>query len=312
MIDKALNVIAVDAAGIASSAPTQVTVAAEGGWAPDGVVYPSPDGSCLAIVGEWAVTYVIEVSTGKAEHLLGGKTIEAFWSWYPDSRHVLVSPRMGGLLLYNIYNFDEKVPLAILAYGAIGGAAVSPDGQKVIYYSSDDVSSPAGVWMVNADGREARLLFESGDMWSSAWSPDGKQIALQGGRMVMDADGSNLRELGSFRFCGSPRWSPDSRTLALVVSTWDGTSSCYDWNDDVLKAADILLVDVESGKNRPLLADGSAGNIDPAWSPDGQQIVFVSNRSGATEVWAVDADGTNLRQLTSDGQYKRYPFWRRP
>jgi TolB protein len=70
-------------------------------------------------------------------------------------------------------------------------------------------------------------------------------------------------------------------------------------------------VDVESGDAHPLLKDGIQGNFDPTWSPDGKQIAFVSIRSGAPELWMVNVDGSNLRQLTSAGQTVRFPFWSR-
>lgn len=315
--DVSLTTITVGAAGEAVGLPSRLPIVSISPWftdAPVGFFAPSPDGSHMVIVDdamEGSAFYLLDVNSGGVDELLGGKSLDAFFGWYPDSQHVLVSPG-GGLLLWNIYNFDDYVPLAIPEYMSIDGAAASPDGQKVVYYSSNDFSSTAGVWMVNADGREAHLLFASSGVGNFAWSPDGRYITLEGGRKVMDADGSNLRELGNFSYCGKPRWSPDSRTLAIVIHTSADAVPCNRWSEDIFKGADILLVDVESGVSRPLLPDGNAGNLDPAWSPDGKQIVFVSNRSGAAEIWAVNADGTNLRSLTSDGQYKRFPYWRRP
>jgi TolB protein len=74
----------------------------------------------------------------------------------------------------------------------------------------------------------------------------------------------------------------------------------------------IYLIDVEKGTSRPLLPDGILGNIDPSWSPDGRYLAFVSNRSGAPEVWVAAVDGSGLQQLTNAAQYVRFPFWRRP
>jgi TolB protein len=46
----------------------------------------------------------------------------------------------------------------------------------------------------------------------------------------------------------------------------------------------------------PAPSDGWDG--DAAWSPDGRRLVFVSDRTGDDELWAVDADGGTLEQLT--------------
>ena len=50
-------------------------------------------------------------------------------------------------------------------------------------------------------------------------------------------------------------------------------------------------------------------NWDPAWSPEGTEIVFISDTSGATEVWAISVEGGQPHQLTSDGAEKRFPLW---
>ena len=40
-------------------------------------------------------------------------------------------------------------------------------------------------------------------------------------------------------------------------------------------------------------------NRDPAWSPDGTRLAFISNRSGQSQIWLMNADGTGPVQLTN-------------
>jgi TolB protein len=51
----------------------------------------------------------------------------------------------------------------------------------------------------------------------------------------------------------------------------------------------------------------TGNNLFPEWSPNGRQIAFDSNRSGASQVYVVNADGTELRQLTTEGGAR--PAW---
>src|SRR5438552_7832311 len=59
---------------------------------------------------------------------------------------------------------------------------------------------------------------------------------------------------------------------------------------------------------RPVSAD-TGQQIDPAFSPDGSRIAFVSNRDGNAEIYAMDADGTNVTRLTSDPQLDGHPVF---
>jgi TolB protein len=58
----------------------------------------------------------------------------------------------------------------------------------------------------------------------------------------------------------------------------------------------------------PLTTD-PANDLRPAWSPDGALIAFHSMRSGNNDIWVMDADGGNQRQLTRDPGDDRRPAW---
>lgn len=78
----------------------------------------------------------------------------------------------------------------------------------------------------------------------------------------------------------------------------------------------ILVIVVCLGGTSPLLAQGlvqltndPAADTDPAWSPDGSEIAFASERTGASHLWALRPDGTGLRRITPDEAPGGCPSW---
>src|SRR6266498_2119013 len=62
------------------------------------------------------------------------------------------------------------------------------------------------------------------------------------------------------------------------------------------------------GKNQKQLTADSSDNNWPSVSPDGRHIVFMSNRTGSYQIWRMNLDGSNLKQLTnvSDARWPRF------
>jgi dipeptidyl aminopeptidase/acylaminoacyl peptidase len=87
-----------------------------------------------------------------------------------------------------------------------------------------------------------------------------------------------------------PQLSPDGRTVLFVRTTTDGKTG--------RRNADIYSVSAEGGEPKALIA-GEKNENTPRWSADGRRIAFLSNRDGATQVYAADADGKNVKRVTT-------------
>ena len=84
-----------------------------------------------------------------------------------------------------------------------------------------------------------------------------------------------------------------------------------DYNDDIYSGDIVVRVrdnNIEL-RNIERLTTDPGQDAEPVWSPDGNQIVFVSYREGDTALYIMDADGTDQRRLTDDIGYAAWPDW---
>ncbi|MCX5767194.1 MAG: hypothetical protein NTZ43_08245 [Gemmatimonadetes bacterium] len=90
-------------------------------------------------------------------------------------------------------------------------------------------------------------------------------------------------------------FSPDGKLLAYTA---------YRRGKDVIDILDIKSKDVVMRLDTDLDA-----MVGPSWSPDGKKLVFSGSKSGLTNIYMIDADGRNLRQLTKGWYAGLMPQW---
>lgn len=97
-----------------------------------------------------------------------------------------------------------------------------------------------------------------------------------------------------------PPFDLNEVTISTNQTTWSSLSVSPDGKYMVFDMlGDIYQVPLTGGKAKALTAD-FAWNIEPAISPDGSKIAFISDRGGISNVWVMDANGGNLRQVSQE------------
>lgn len=290
---------------------------------------------------------------------------------------------------------------------SVDTVALSPDATRVAYsiiYRDRPERPYSRVWVMDIASKKTWPLSGENESSDPHWSPNGEWIAyialLKGTDhhaelMIAHPNGSGNKSLAPVIGTNSPSkhegndvaWSPDSKTIAFVSTTpgpytaaatgdpmvftrynyhTTGFSEGFSiFNDN--RNEHIFVVDIGSGKVRQLtegnfaehgidwspngeeivfmsdrepdpdefwdenmftarLSDSSihrltaseSGEYEPSWSPDGSSIVFLSNRGGLNtmdsqnednHVWAMNADGTDRRELNTPDNRQGAPQW---
>jgi len=202
-----------------------------------------------------------------------------------------------------LLDLEERVPLRVttgrqpMPYWEDATPQLSPDGTTVAYVDE------GRVWLAPAAGGPPRAFVDAADgAWGGAKWISNESLVVP----VEDGDFTRLAVVAL--------GDPTPRPLALEHGTLDasgdeteaavspdGSFVAYTFTPRAdLNRSEIRVAGVETGGVRALTGTPHMHDREPTWSPDGQRIAYVSERSGWYELHLVAADGAWDRQLTSD------------
>jgi dipeptidyl aminopeptidase/acylaminoacyl peptidase len=203
---------------------------------------------------------------------------------------------------------------------------------------ADDYRSQ--VWTVgNAAGAGRPFTSGAGKDKEPRWSPDGTQLAFTSDResgaqlYLMSATGGEARKLTAIpQGVGNPVWSPDGSRIVVTVRTGGNegedkkpktvparviTELKHKYNGDGFtfdRRRHLFVVDVATGETKQV-TDGEFHDTQPAWSPDGRRIAFVSSRhegwdlDRVQDIYVIDSDGGTPTRVTDGISDADVPAW---
>jgi Tol biopolymer transport system component len=166
----------------------------------------------------------------------------------------------------------------------IKASAISRDGKEVAYNWPNADGYP-DLRVVRVDGSAPRVLYsdKGAFAWPADWSPDGKYILASLYKepstfqiaMISTVDGS-LRVLKTLDwFPTNLKFSPAGRYIAYDLSQQRDSGN-----------RDIFLLDADGSREIPLVEHPADDHL-LGWTPDGNHILFASDRSGSMSAWMI-------------------------
>jgi Tol biopolymer transport system component len=251
--------------------------------------------------------------------------VDSYPALSPDGRLIAFqSNRSGAQQLYVSKPDGTDLRLIRQLDFAAGSPSWSPDGTRVAF--AGEPGGDSEIFVIDISGQNLRRLTAvAGDDSHPHWSPDGTRIMFNSSRATPDpavawnkqhheifsmkVDGTDLRQHTKCRtVCTYGSYAPDMTRIVYrkVIDTpgfqWDFASGT--------RNSEVFVANAD-GSGEVNLSNSASFDGWPMWSPDGQWIVFASNREGPAnvgQVFAVTHDGKSLVRLTT-GLSHVQPSW---
>ncbi|MGH9601135.1 MAG: hypothetical protein ACRD24_01990, partial [Terriglobales bacterium] len=239
----------------------------------------------------------------------------------------------------------------LLKMKSVGSVAISPDGTRIAYtvVLNDVPRRPVEeLWVVSvSDGKSVRIAAGSQDAGAPEWSPDGRWIAYlasvgeKTSLYIARPDGAGERTFAEVVSTNSPltyagvpiAWSPDGNRIAFVSAT-PGPETAAASGDPIVITRYLYKPDYAEGNTRfndnrrrhIFIADVATGTVKQAtsgnfeehsidWSPDGAEIVFISNREPNPDlfynpdIFTLRVSDGSIRRITATEHAEFQPRW---
>src|SRR5205814_1244392 len=185
------------------------------------------------------------------------------------------------------------------------------DGPSFVYQVDPSTGNVTPLWHDQSGSPLPGRLNRSAIGEQYAWSPDGSQVAFsdysgaheQTAIYLMDPSGLKRTQLTSGEGMASfPAWSPHGSKIAYASDTGpppSGSAPFYEPGCEysLTMCPSVIAVIGTDGSGFTQLTR-TTGTM-PAWSPDGSKIAFVGQVGGGTQIFVMNADGSDVAQLTS-------------
>ncbi|HYK82183.1 MAG TPA: BamA/TamA family outer membrane protein [Gemmatimonadales bacterium] len=142
------------------------------------------------------------------------------------------------------------------------------------------------------DGRDVAYFSEKNSFFVDLYLADAETGRVKQ-RLVKSTLSSNYESLRFIYSAGA--FSPDGRYFAIAAKHKDRD--------------DLVILDVQRDREARRIRIPLNGLTTPAWSPDGKQLVFTGYDGGVSDLFMVNADGSDLRRLTNDKYADLQPSW---